>query len=168
MSIAETLLPEFDHEMANTRRMLEVVPAADADWRPHPKSYSLGDLAAHIARLPLWARFTLEQPELDLGLPANAALARSRFTSTPELLEQFDRNVRETRAALAAASDADMGTVWALKNAGTTIFSMPRAAVLRGFVLSHMIHHRGQLTVYLRLRDVPLPSLYGPTADSPR
>src|SRR3954462_11982139 len=80
MSIAETLLPEFDHEMANTRRMLEVVPAADADWRPHPKSYSLGDLAAHIARLPLWGRMTLEQPELDLGLPANAALARPRFT----------------------------------------------------------------------------------------
>jgi uncharacterized damage-inducible protein DinB len=168
MSIAETLLPEFDHEMANTRRMLEVVPAADAEWRPHPKSYSLGDLTAHIARLPLWGRMTLEQPELDLGLPANAALARSRFTTTPELLEQFDRNVREARAALAAASDADMGTAWALKNAGTTIFSMPRAAVLRGFVLSHMIHHRGQLSVYLRLRDVPLPALYGPTADSRR
>jgi uncharacterized damage-inducible protein DinB len=168
MSIAETLLPEFDHEMANTRRMLEAVPAADADWRPHPKSYSLGDLAAHIARLPLWGRYTLEQPELDLGAPANAALARSRFTTTPELLEQFDRNVREARAAVAAASDADMGESWALKNAGTTIFSMPRAAVLRGFVLSHMIHHRGQLSVYLRLRDVPLPALYGPTADSRR
>jgi uncharacterized damage-inducible protein DinB len=168
MSIAESLLPEFDHEMANTRRMLEVVPAADADWRPHPKSSSLGDLAAHIARLPLWCRVTLEQPELDLGVPANAALARSRFTTTPELLEQFDRSVREARAALAAASDADMGTVWALKNAGTTIFSLPRAAVLRGFVLSHMIHHRGQLSVYLRLRDVPLPALYGPTADTRR
>jgi uncharacterized damage-inducible protein DinB len=168
MSIAETLLPEFDHEMANTRRMLELVPAADADWRPHPKSYSLGDLAAHISRLPLWGRFTIEQPELDLGAPANAALARSRFTTTPDLLEQFDRNVREARAALAAATDADMGTTWALKNGGTTIFSMPRTAVLRGFVLSHTIHHRGQLSVYLRLRDVPLPALYGPTADSPR
>jgi uncharacterized damage-inducible protein DinB len=168
MSIAETLLPEFDHEMANTRRMLELVPTADADWRPHPKSYSLGDLAAHLARLPLWGRFTIEQPELDLGAPANAALARSRFTTTPELLEQFDRNVREARTALAAATDADMGTNWALKNGGTTIFSMPRTAVLRGFVLSHTIHHRGQLSVYLRLRDVPLPALYGPTADSPR
>jgi uncharacterized damage-inducible protein DinB len=168
MSIAETLLPEFDHEMASTRRMLELVPAADADWRPHPKSYSLGDLAAHIARLPLWGRFTIEQPELDLGAPANAALARPRFTTTPELLEQFDRNVREARAALAAASDADMGTTWSLKNGGTTIFSMPRTAVLRGFVLSHTIHHRGQLSVYLRLRDVPLPALYGPTADSRR
>jgi uncharacterized damage-inducible protein DinB len=168
MSIAESLLPEFDHEMASTRRMLEAVPAADADWRPHPKSYSLGDLASHLARLALWGRFTLEEPELDLGAPANAALARARFTTTPDLLEQFDRNVREARAALAAVSDAAMGETWTLKNAGTVIFSMPRVAVLRGFVLNHMIHHRGQMSVYLRLRDVPLPSLYGPTADTKR
>lgn len=168
MSIAETLLPEFDHEMANTRRLLAVVPAADAAWRPHPKSYSLGDLAAHISRLPLWGRYTLQQPELDLGSPANASLARVPFTTVPELLDQFDRHVREARAALAPMSDAAMRETWTLKNGATTVFSMPRAAVLRGFVLSHMIHHRGQLTVYLRLRDVPLPSLYGPTADSQR
>lgn len=168
MSIADTLLPEFDHEMANTRRMLEVVPADAADWRPHPRSFTLGDLAAHIARLPIWGRYTLEQPELDLGAPENASLARARYTTTPELLERFDRHVRETRAPLAATSDADMGKVWTLKNAGTVIFSMPRVAVIRGFVLSHMIHHRGQLSVYLRLRDVPLPALYGPTADTTR
>ena len=167
MSIAETLLPEFDHEMAGTRRMLEVVPADAATWRPHPKSYTLGDLAAHIARLPLWGRYTLQQSELDLGLPENASLARAGFTTTPDLLERFDRNVGEARAALAAMSDAEMSEVWTLKNAGKVIFSMPRAAVLRGFVLSHLIHHRGQLSVYLRLRDVPLPSLYGPTADNP-
>ena len=167
MSIAETLLPEFDHEMASTRQMLEIVPAADAGWRPHPKSYTLGDLAAHISRLPMWGRYTLETAELDLGLPENAALARAAFTTTPELVEGFDRNVREARAALAKATDADMGVKWTLKNAGAVIFSMPRAAVLRGFVLSHLIHHRGQLSVYLRLRDVPLPSIYGPTADNP-
>jgi uncharacterized damage-inducible protein DinB len=166
MSIAETLLPEFDHEMANTRQLLQVVPAADAAWRPHPRSYSLGDLAAHIARLPLWGRMVLQQPELDLGSPANASIARAPFTTVPELLEQFDRNVREARSALASTSDGAMGTTWTLKNRGTTVFSMPRAAVLRGFVLSHMIHHRGQLSVYLRLRDVPLPALYGPTADT--
>jgi len=166
MSIAQTLLPEFDHEMANTRRLLEVVPAADAAWRPHPKSYSLGDLTAHIATLPLWGRIALQQPELDLGSPANASIARVRFTTVAELLEQFDRNVREARAALASTSDAAMGLTWSLKNAGTPIFTLPRAVVMRGFVLSHMIHHRGQLSVYLRLRDVPLPSLYGPTADS--
>jgi uncharacterized damage-inducible protein DinB len=166
MSIVQTLLPEFDHEMANTRRLLEVVPPAEAAWKPHPKSSSLGDLAAHIATLPRWARLVAEQPELDLGSPANASIAKVPFTTVPELLEQFDRHVREARAALASVADAAMGATWTLKNRGTTIFSMPRAAVVRGFILSHMIHHRGQLSVYLRLRDVPLPSLYGPTADT--
>jgi uncharacterized damage-inducible protein DinB len=166
MSIAAVLLPEFDHEMSNTRKVLAVVPAADAAWRPHPKSSALGELAAHIALLPMWATKTLELRELDLGSPANAPIARVPFTTVPTLLEQFDRNVREARAALAQASDAALGETWTLKNGGTTIFSLPRAVVMRGFVLSHMIHHRGQLTVYLRLRDVPLPSLYGPTADS--
>jgi uncharacterized damage-inducible protein DinB len=166
MSIVQTLLPEFDHEMASTRRLLEVVPEADAGWKPHPKSYSLGDLAAHIVRLPLWGKLVLEQPELDLGLPANASIARAPFTTVPELLDRFDRHVREARGAFVSISDAGMHETWTLKNRGTTIFSMSRAAVLRGFVLSHMIHHRGQLTVYLRLRDVPLPSLYGPTADT--
>ena len=166
MSIVQTLLPEFDREMGNTRRLLEIVPAADATWKPHPKSSSLGDLAAHIATLPLWSRLVLQQPELDLGSPANASIAQVPFTTVADLLDQFDRHVREARAALNSMADAAMGVTWTLKNRGTTIFSMPRAAVLRGFILSHMIHHRGQLSVYLRLRDVPLPSLYGPTADT--
>jgi len=165
MPLADTLLPELDHEMATTRSLLERVPEADAKWRPHPKSYTLGDLAVHIARLPLWGRYVFAQTELDLGLPENASIARAEFSTTAELLERFDRHVREGRAALAAASDADMGAVWSLKNAGAVIFSMPRAAVYRSFVMSHLIHHRGQLTVYLRLREVPLPSIYGPTAD---
>jgi uncharacterized damage-inducible protein DinB len=168
MPIAEVLLPEYDHEMATTRRVLEIVPAADAGWRPHPKSTTLGDLAAHISRLPVWGRYTLQQTELDLGLPENASLAKAEFTTTPELVERFDRNVRETREVLAATPDAEIAKTWTLKNKGSVVFSMPRAAVLRGFVLSHMIHHRGQLSVYLRLRDVPLPSIYGPTADTPR
>jgi uncharacterized damage-inducible protein DinB len=168
MSIVQTLLPEFDHEMANTRRMLEVVPEDDRAWRPHPKSSSLGSLAAHIARLPLWGKFVLTQPELDLGSPANASIAQVPFTTVAELLDQFDRNVREARTALESMSDAAMGSTWTLKNRGATVFAMPRAGVLRGFILSHMIHHRGQLSVYLRLRDVPLPSLYGPTADTQR
>lgn len=166
MSIAETLLPEFDYEMANTRRLLEVVPGAEAGWKPHPKSSSLGDLAAHIATLPLWGRLVLERPELDLGSPANASLAQKPFTTVSELLDRFDRHVREAHSALAPMADAAMGETWSLKNRGTTIFSLPRAAAMRGFVLSHLIHHRGQLSVYLRLRDVPLPSLYGPTADT--
>jgi uncharacterized damage-inducible protein DinB len=165
MSIAEILLPEFDHEMATTRRLLERVPEADAQWRPHPKSYSLGDLAAHIGRLPKWGRYVFEQPELDLGAPANAALARASFTTTAELVDRFDANVREARTALAATPDEAMRTKWALRNGGTTVFSLPRAAVFRAFIMSHLIHHRGQLSVYLRLRDVALPSIYGPTAD---
>ncbi|HEX6105771.1 MAG TPA: DinB family protein [Gemmatimonadales bacterium] len=166
MSIAENLLPEFDQEMANTRRLLAVVPAADAGWRPHPKSYTLGDLAAHIATIPVWCRYTLQQDELDLGSPDTATIPRVKFATGAELLEQFDRHVQEARASLAAASDGDMGKPWTLRNGATAVFSLPRAAVLRGFVLSHMIHHRGQLTVYLRLRDVPLPAIYGRTADS--
>jgi uncharacterized damage-inducible protein DinB len=166
MSLAETLLPEFDREMASTRSMLERVPESDRGWRPHPKSYTLGDLAVHIARLPLWGRYVFGQAELDLGLPENASIARAEFSTTAELLERFDRHVREGRAALAAASDADMGVTWSLKNAGAVVFALPRAAVYRSFVMNHMLHHRGQLSVYLRLRDVPLPSLYGPTADT--
>jgi uncharacterized damage-inducible protein DinB len=166
MTIAEILLPEFDHEMATTRRMLEIVPADAAGWRPHPKSTTLGDLAAHIARLPVWGRYTLQQTELDLGLPENASIARAPFTTTADLVERFDRNVQETREVLAATPDSEMGKPWTLKNAGAVVFSIPRAAVIRAFVLSHMIHHRGQLSVYLRLRDVTLPSVYGPTADS--
>jgi uncharacterized damage-inducible protein DinB len=166
MSIVQTILPQLDHEMATTRRVLEVVPGADAAWRPHPKSYSLGDLAAHIALLPLWGKHVLQEPELDLGLPANASIAGMPFKSVPELLDRFDRHVREARSALESMPDAAMQETWALKNRGATVFSLPRVVALRGFILSHMIHHRGQLTVYLRLRDVPLPSVYGPTADS--
>ena len=165
MSLAETLLPEFDNEMAATRRLLERVPERDAGWRPHPKSNTLGELAVHLTRLPLWGRYVFGQSELDLGLPENASIARAEFSTTAELLERFDRHVRDGRDGLAAATDADMGAIWSLKNAGAVIFSFPRAAVYRSFVMSHLIHHRGQLTVYLRLRDVPLPSLYGPTAD---
>jgi uncharacterized damage-inducible protein DinB len=166
MSIAEVLVPEFDMEMEATRRLLERVPEADGRWRPHPKSYTLGDLAVHVTRLPLWGRYVFAQTELDLGLPENASIARAEFSTTADLLERFDRHVSEGRAALAKASDADMGTVWSLKNAGTVIFALPKAVVYRSFVMSHLIHHRGQLSVYLRLRDVPLPSLYGPTADT--
>jgi uncharacterized damage-inducible protein DinB len=168
MAIAQVLLPEFDRETASTRQLLEIVPAADANWRPHPKSTPLGELAAHIAVIPGWGRYVLERPELDLGSSENASVAALTFTTVKELLERFDRNVRETRTALAAASDSEIGMTFALKNKGHTIFALPRAAVLRSFVLSHMIHHRGQLSVYLRLRDVPLPSIYGPTADTRR
>jgi uncharacterized damage-inducible protein DinB len=166
MSIVRTFLPQFDHEMGTTRRVLEVVPEAEAAWRPHPKSYSLGDLASHIATLALWCTSVARQPELDLGLPVNASIARVPFTTSADLVAKFDGYVREARSAVEAISDEGIRESWALKNRGTIIFELPRIAVLRSFILSHMIHHRGQLTVYLRLRDVAIPSVYGPTADT--
>ena len=125
MSIVQTLLPQLDHELATTRRVLEVMPEADAAWRPHPKSYSLGDLASHIAILPLWGTFVVRQHELDLGVPANASIAQVPFTTTAELLDRFDRHVREQRSALESAPDAAMREPWSLKNRGATVFSLP-------------------------------------------
>ena len=166
MTIAQMLVPEFDHEMATTRKLLERVPENAADWKPHPKSMSLGHLASHIASMPGWVDQILTQPELDFATPAGATLATPKFESTRALVEMFDRNVKAARARISGTSDADMGIAWALRNGEHRIMSMPRAAVLRSFIMSHVIHHRGQLSVYLRLRDVPLPSIYGPTADS--
>ena len=163
MTLTEILLPEFDHEMRTTRTVLERVPAKDAAWRPHPKSTSLGDLALHLATIPGWLAPTLKQTELDLA--PKPGMAPQAFESVEKLLATFDDNVRSARTALAEAKDADFGVPWTLKAAGNTIFTLPRGPVVRSFILSHMVHHRGQLTVYLRLRDVPLPSVYGPTAD---
>ncbi|HEX7183198.1 MAG TPA: DinB family protein [Thermoanaerobaculia bacterium] len=165
MPIRDALLPEFDHEMATTRRLLERVPEEKAAWKPHPKSFSLGDLSVHIANLLTWLAMTLDRTELDLSPPGGEAFKSPRFESTSQLLATFDEGVRKARAALAEVSDEDLRVPWTLKNAGTEIFTMPRVVTLRSFVFNHLIHHRGQLSVYLRLNDVPLPSIYGPTAD---
>jgi uncharacterized damage-inducible protein DinB len=167
MPIAQTLLPEFDQEMAVTRNLLAAVPEAHADWRPHPRSTALGDLAAHIATLAGFGVPTASQTELDMNPPGGPGFVPPKFTTTEALLATFDANAAATRAAIAGMSDEEMMVPWALKAAGHTIFSMPRAGVLRGMLMNHIIHHRGQLSVYLRLNDVPLPSIYGPTADTP-
>ena len=167
MPIAHSLLPEFDLEMANTRKTLALVPLAHADWKPHDKSFSLSSLALHLANFPFWGLMTVTRDSLDLSGPeANAP--RPGFTGTEALLAAFDAGVAELRAAIAACPDDAMEAMWTLKNGGMTFFTMPRIAVLRSSVLNHMIHHRGQLTVYLRMLDVPLPDLYGPTADTKR
>ena len=161
MSIAATVLPEFDQEMAKTRTMLERVPETRAQWTPHSKSWTMGELASHIGNLPRLGLITMEADELDVG--------RSNvpgFDTTANLLRTFDDNVRRARAAIEAASDSDMMEPWTLRRAGKTVWTLPRAAVLRSFILSHMIHHRGQLSVYLRLNDVAVPPVYGPSADS--
>ncbi|HET7791430.1 MAG TPA: DinB family protein [Gemmatimonadales bacterium] len=159
MSIAESLLPEFDQEMATTRKVLARVPSDKADWKPHPKSFSIGHLAQLVARMPGWTVPMLREPHLDLaGAPGYST------EPTPALLAAFDQNVAAARKALAAAKDADFSAPWSLKHGGQALFTMPRGAVVRQHI-NHLIHHRGQLTVYLRLLDVPVPSTYGPTAD---
>ncbi|MGH7701736.1 MAG: DinB family protein [Gemmatimonadales bacterium] len=167
MSIAESLLPEFDQEMAATRRLLERTPETQAAWKPHAKSTPLGQLAVHIAMLPGWTIMTLQQTELDLNPPGGPGFTMPAFQSTAALLALFDEGVKGARAAIAATSDRDFMVFWTLKNSGATVLTLPRVAVVRSFVLNHLIHHRGQYDVYLRLRDVPLPQLYGPTADEP-
>ena len=161
MSIAETLIPEYDHEVGTTRKLLERVPDGKFDWKPHDRSMSLGELASHLATMLSWGTATINQPEFDLSAP----FTPSSLNTRADLLASFDKEAGATRAALAAASDAVLMTAWSLKKNGKTLFTMPKAGVLRSFVMNHMIHHRGQLSVYLRLNDVPLPSMYGPSAD---
>jgi uncharacterized damage-inducible protein DinB len=164
MSLSTSLLPEFDHEMATTRRLLERVPEADLGWKPHVKSMTLGELAGHVANLPFWCSTTLQTTELDLdSLGEGARLAPPE--SREALLRDFDSRIATARAAIAAATDAEMLAVWTLRKGGYEIFSMPRVSAIRSFVMNHLIHHRGQLSVYLRIKDVPLPPIYGPTAD---
>ena len=165
MSIAQSLLPEFDQEMATTRKHLERTPAAHADWKPHPKSMSLGGLAVHLTEVLYWLQTTLTQTEFDMNPSGGSAYTSPKFQSVPTLLASFDESVKSARAAIAAASDKDFMVPWSLKSGGTTLFTMPRIAVVRTFVMNHLIHHRGQFSVYLRLKDVPVPQTYGPTAD---
>ena len=161
MPLVDALLPEFDHEMTTTRKLLERVPDDRLGWKPHPKSFSLGELATHLTELAMWGEATLQRSEINLAEGGTRVPAASRA----ELLAAFDKNVASTRAHLVGKTDAEFMAPWSLKRGDQVIFSMPKAAVWRSFVLSHLIHHRGQLSVYLRLQDVPLPSIYGPSAD---
>lgn len=161
MAMVDALMPEFDHEMAVTRKLLERLPEDKWDWKPHHKSFTLGRLAQHVATIPMWGSVTINQDGLDIG--GNPQL--DPVTTRGGLLDLFDRHVQDTRAALAGRSDAELMAPWTLTRDGHTIFSMPKAAVWRSFVMSHLIHHRAQLSVYLRQNDVPLPSMYGPSAD---
>ena len=165
MSIAQAVLPEFDHEMATTRSMLERAPEDKADWKPHPKSFSLGNLVTHIANIPLWAVFTLKDTELDLAPPGGPAFESPKYQGRDANLAFFDANVKQAREWLEKTSDVDFMVPWSLKSGGVTTLTLPRVVCIRSFILNHIIHHRGQLSVYLRLNDVPLPSSYGPTAD---
>ena len=161
MAWLDVLIPEFDHEMGTTRRLLERVPQDGLGWKPHPRSMSLGELAQHVATLPMWGHVTLARAELDL-----AEGPRPELVHTVEgLLALFDGHVRQARATLAAAAAAEFTAPWTLKQQGKPLFTMPKIVVWRSFVMSHLVHHRGQLALYLRMNDVPVPSIYGPSAD---
>ena len=163
MSNVQPLIHEIEQEMATTRRLLERVPEANADWKPHQKSMALGTLAAHIADLPGMGAIVFETESLDLMTRGK----QEGFSSTAELLERLDRNAARARGALESASEEALAQKWTMSFGDTVLISLPRVAVIRTLFLNHHIHHRGQLSVYLRLLDVPLPSIYGPSADTP-
>jgi uncharacterized damage-inducible protein DinB len=165
MAISKAMLPEFDYEMANTRKTLERIPDDKFDWKPHTKSMSMGGLATHLANIPTWVVRAIKHDSFDMAPPGEAPLRIAQATSRSEVLDTFDKNVAEARAAIDEASDEELMKKWSLLSGGQTVMTLPRIAVLRSFVMNHGIHHRGQMSVYLRLNDLPVPGLYGPSAD---
>ncbi|HVH68418.1 MAG TPA: DinB family protein [Gemmatimonadales bacterium] len=167
MPLAQLLMPEFDEEMAATRQVLARVPEGKTSWKPHPKSMTLGRLATLVAELPGWVVNTLTLDELDIMPPGGPPPKFEALPTTGRILELFDRNAANARAALAKASDADFQKPWTFMVAGRAITTNPKYTVYRRTVLNHLAHHRGQLTVYLRLTGAAVPAVYGPTADEP-
>jgi len=165
MPIRDALLPEFDQEMANTRKTLERVPEDKFGWKPHPKSWPMGSLATHIANMTGWAVDTMTKDSFDIAPAGAPPYKEEPVTSQKQLLERFDKNVTAARAAFAQANDEAYFKPWSLLKAGQPLFTMPRIAIVRSFVMNHVIHHRAQLGVYLRLNDIPVPAIYGPSAD---
>ncbi len=165
MTYAETVLPEFDQEMASTRKVLERIPDDKLDWQAHPKSHTIGWNANHLVDLPNWLGETLTKHSLDIAPVGGEPYTLPKLTSRQEILDMFDRNVTNARKTLAAVKDEEAGKMWSLLKGGNTLFTMPRAAVVRSFVLNHIIHHRAILCVYLRLNDIPVPGMYGPSGD---
>lgn len=162
--ITQSLLQELEMEMPSTRKTLERIPEK-FDWAPHQKSMSLGRLAQHLSELPDWAVKAISLDDLDLAPPGGPPPRPNVATSRTQVLENFEKNLTAAKAALAATNDEHLMKPWSLKMGGKTILTMPRVAVIRNFVLNHNIHHRAQLGVYLRLNDIPVPSVYGPSAD---
>jgi uncharacterized damage-inducible protein DinB len=164
MSIAESMVAEIGHEAATTRRLLERLPEQHFGWKPHEKSMTLGRLAGHIAEIPGWISTIVEKDEFDVATSGHTpAVHKTRA----EVIQLFDTNIAKIAEVLKRQTDQRMMAPWRLKKAGQLIFELPRAGMIRAMGMNHVVHHRGQLSVYLRLKDVPLPSIYGPTADEP-
>ena len=165
MSYAEQILPEFDQEMASTRKVLERIPDDKLAWKAHEKSNTIGWNASHLAEIPGWVEGTLSALEWDIAPVGGEPYRTPNLTTRQEILDLFDKNVAAARMAIAAVRDEEMTKTWSLLMGGQTLLSMPRAAVVRSFVINHTIHHRAHLLVYLRLNDIPVPGMYGPSAD---
>ncbi|MBI4852000.1 MAG: DinB family protein [Acidobacteria bacterium] len=165
MKISDTLLPEFDHEMAGTRKTLARVPEDKFGWKPHEKSMTMVDLASHLANIASWMGITVNQDSFDVAPKDGEPFQTPKANSVKELLEIFDKNVADSRAILAQASNETLMGNWTFLNGGQTVFVLPKVAVVRSFIFNHNVHHRAQLGVYLRLNDVAVPSIYGPSAD---
>jgi uncharacterized damage-inducible protein DinB len=162
MAISQALLSEFDREMATTRKMLERFPEDKVEWRPHETCMTLGRLAGHVAEISGWTVPTMTQDKLELDrnqVTANVVKKRD------EALKQFDETVKNAREVLAGASDETFMKPWTFVAGGKTIFTLPKIAVMRSFVMNHLIHHRGQLAAFYRIAGVPVPSIYGPSKD---
>lgn len=165
MSIAESMLPEFDHEMAGTRKTLERIPDDKLSWKAHPKSNTIGWVGSHLAEIPGWVEGTLTRESWDFSPPGDPPYRTPILESRQQILEKFDSNVAAARRAIAATTDEALKKPWSLLYQGNIIFTQSRLDVLRSFILNHMIHHRAYLCSYLRLNDIPVPALYGPSAD---
>jgi uncharacterized damage-inducible protein DinB len=164
MQMAQAILPEFDREMATTRKMLERFPEDKVEWRPHETSMTLGRLAGHVSELAGWTIPTMTEDKLEMDPSSyNPSVVKSRA----QALKQFDETVKTARAAIAGASDETFMKPWTFIAGGKTVFTIPKIAVYRSFVMNHMIHHRGQLAAFYRIVGVPVPSLYGPSKDEP-
>jgi uncharacterized damage-inducible protein DinB len=164
MSLRDALVPEFDREAAATRRTLERIPERMFGWKPHEKSTTMGSLGIHLARVPSWTVPTLRLESFDLAPPGGAPPPPTPST-TAEILALFDGHVADAREAIRSTDDAAMMKPWTLLTGGKAVFTMPRVVVLRSFIMNHMVHHRAQLGVYLRLNNIPVPAIYGPSAD---
>lgn len=167
MRISDALVPELDQEMATTRRVLDRCGEDKFGWKPHEKSFSMGALATHIVNMVGWGVETINKDSFDYAPPGAPPYKEEPVATHKELMERFDTNLAAFRAALAGASDDHMMQNWSLLGGGQPVFTMPRVAIIRAMILNHLIHHRGQMSVYLRLNEIPVPSIYGPTADEP-
>ncbi len=165
MSYADLVLPEFDQEMANTRKVIEQVPDDKLGWRAHEKSNTIGWVANHLAEIPGWVEGTFSSLDWDIEPVDGEPYKPPTFETTQEILTLFDQNVASARKTIESIEDSQLADIWSLSKKGKVMMSVPRGVVMRSFVLNHTVHHRAILCVYLRLNGLPVPGMYGPSGD---